>query len=639
MVFVVSAGQMASIDRAIAPAPTRLLVADGVAQTYAQIFRSQPNVRTVVSFLARNIAQLGLHVFKRVSDVDRERLSDHPLAALIGKPNARTTRYRLIDSLVSDLGIYDQAYWLKVRDDGQPSGVLRIPPEMVSPLGDSWIAPDGFRVKGSRGYRDFPASQIVHFRGYNPDDARGGLSPIETLRRILAEEYEAGRYREKLWRNGARFSGYLKRPATSGEWSSTARERFRAGWQSQYAGGGADVGGTPILEDGMEFVPAAVTPDQAQYIEARKLTREEVAAAYHIPLPMVGILDHATFSNITEQHKQLYQDTLGPWLVMIEEEIELQLLPDLDSSPGVYVEFNLAEKLKGSFDEQAQQLQSAVGAPWLTRNEARARMNLPQIDGGDDLVVPLNVLIGGQASATDSAPKHTGGVRTKAQQDPRPFEIRYPTLVDQNERELAKFFRHQGAVVLSLLGAKSVPTVEQVFDDVRWDKALSNVLLALATSAADLIGAEAAASFGGEWDSEVAFAWLNANAAAVARNVNLTTQRDLAAALVDDDPLKAARDLFGKMTQARSKQLAQSRVAQVGNFATTEAASQTGLRRKTWTVTSKNPRPSHARLNGQTVGIKEKFSIGGRWPHDHEIGDVDEIAGCTCILTFSAEEP
>ncbi len=637
MVFIVTAGQMSSLDRALAPAPMRLQVSDGVAQTYAQIFRSQPNVRTVVSFLARNIAQLGLHVFKRVSDVDRERLTDHPLAALIGKPNARTTRYRLIDSLVSDLGIYDSAYWLKVRDDGQPAGVLRIPPEMVSPIGDSWIAPDGFSVRGSRGHREFPADQVVHFRGYNPDDARGGLSPIETLRRVLAEEYEAGRYRERLWRNGARFSGYLKRPANA-EWSDPARERFRAGWRSQYSGGGSDVGGTPILEDGMDFVPAAVTPDQAQYIEARKLTREEVAAAYHIPLPMVGILDHATFSNITEQHKQLYQDTLGPWLVMIEEEIELQLLPDLDAGKGVYVEFNLAEKLKGSFDEQAQQLQSAVGAPWLTRNEARARMNLPQIAGGDALVVPLNVLIGGQASATDSAPKHTA-VQTKAQRDPRPFEVRYPTLVEQNERELSKFFRHQGATILSQLGAKAAPTVEQVFDEVRWNKALANVLLALATSASDLIGTETADAFGGEWNSEIAFAWLNANASAVAGNINLTTQRDLSAALADDDPLKAARELFGKMTTARSKVLAASRVAQVGNFATTEAASQTGLRSKTWTVTSKNPRPSHARLNGQTVGLNEKFSIGGRWPHDHEIGDVDEIAGCTCVLTFSAEEP
>jgi phage portal protein BeeE len=101
------------------------------------------------------------------------------------------------------------------------------------------------------------------------------------------------------------------------------------------------------------------------------LTREEVAAAYHVPPPMVGILDHATYSNITEQHKIVYQDTLGPWLTSIAEDIELQLLPGLDDSEGVYVEFNIAEKLRGSFEDQARSIQALVGAPVLSRNEAR----------------------------------------------------------------------------------------------------------------------------------------------------------------------------------------------------------------------------------------------------------------------------
>jgi len=127
---------------------------------------------------------------------------------------------------------------------------------------------------------------------------------------------------------------------------------------------------------------------------SRKLTREEVARSYHVPLPMVGILDHATFSNIVEQHKQLYQDCLGPWLEMMQQEIELQLLPDLPDRDRVYVEFNINEKLRGSFEEQAAQLQAGVGGPYMTRNEARARLNLPQVDGGDELIVPLNVIAG-----------------------------------------------------------------------------------------------------------------------------------------------------------------------------------------------------------------------------------------------------
>jgi len=106
---------------------------------------------------------------------------------------------------------------------------------------------------------------------------------------------------------------------------------------------------------------------------------------------MVGILDHATFSNITELHKMLYQDTLGPWLTMIQDEIALQVIPDFPDGEDMYAEFNLREKLSGSFEERSDSIQKAVGAPWMTVNEARALENRPPVEGGDELVRPLNV--------------------------------------------------------------------------------------------------------------------------------------------------------------------------------------------------------------------------------------------------------
>jgi hypothetical protein len=158
----------------------------------------------------------------------------------------------------------------------------------------------------------------------------------------------------------------------------------------------------------MTFKPTTFSARDAQWLEAKKLTREEVAAAYHVPQPMVGLLDRSTFSNVSELHKSLYQDTLPPWLVGIEEDLEQQLVPDWPdlTRSSAYIEFSLDSKLAGTFLEQSRVLQAATGAPWMTRNEARARLNLPRIEdsGADQLVVPLNVLVGGQASPVDTAP-------------------------------------------------------------------------------------------------------------------------------------------------------------------------------------------------------------------------------------------
>lgn len=645
MAFVVSEGSLRAIEKPTVQAPYSMRLADRIDRDYGALWRAQPELRTVVDFLARNIAQLGLHVFRRVTDVDRERLADHPLAGLIGKPNPSTTRYRLINSLVHDICIYDSGYWLKVREGGDVLALRRIRPQRITPAGDDWLEAQAYTITGTKGSLTVPASEVIHFRGYNPDDDRTGSSAIESLRTLLSEEFEANRYREQLWRNGARMAGYLRRPVDAPEWSAKGKERFRDQWQSQYSGDGPSAGGTPILEDGMEFVPASTSPRDAQYVESRKLTREEVARSYHVPLPMVGILDHATFSNIREQHKQLYQDCLGPWLEMIQQEIELQLLPDLPDTAGVYVEFNIHEKLRGSFEEQAAQLQQSVGAPYMTRNEARARLNLPQVDGGDELVVPLNMAVGAavpvtppadQQQETDVAPKAVS-VSVKARAPQRH--------TNKATETLARYFARQGQVVASALGAakRGGPHVKAAVDDVldreRWDKELAADLLRVNTGMASEAFKLALTALGADpadYDEAVMYGWLTANASGTATVINDVTAANLADALKDDDPLAAVRHLFEGYAAVRAAQVATSLTSSMSGFGSVEAGRHAGGdgATKTW-VTGHNPRPSHARMNGETVPVDAKFSNGARWPADHRLG-VDDIAGCNCDVVITA---
>lgn len=403
MAFVATAGSVQRLSRQNITGPSRIMLSSTYAADYAEIWKTQESVRTVVSFLARNVAQIGLHFYERVGDTDRQRLHDHPIAALLRRPNGFTSRYRFINALIHDFCIYDNAYWLKTNDNGAV-GLVRIPPTRITPHGDDWLTPSAFKVSGTAGTQIYPADQIVYFRGYSVEQD-AGVSPLESLRRSLREEWSSSEMREQIMRNGARMSGYLERPADAPAWSETARDRFRRQWQSQYSGNGPGAGGTPILEDGMRFTAVSQTAKDLQYIEGRKLTREEVAAAYFVPPPMVGILENATFSNITEQHKMLYTDTLGPILTMVQEEIELQLIPDFEPAPDrFYVEFNLREKLTGSFEERAAAIASAVGGPTMTVNEARALDNRPPVDGGDNMIVPLNVTQNGSQTPIPAAP-------------------------------------------------------------------------------------------------------------------------------------------------------------------------------------------------------------------------------------------
>jgi len=369
--------------------------------TYAEIYRTQPNVRICVDFLARNIAHVGLQVFRRVSDTDRVRLVDHDLARWLGKPNPATRRYRLIESLVSDLGIYFNAYWLKVRHrgaDGRPAiGLVRLPPEQMEVKGD--LLPSHFERTVNGRVQRFELSEIVYFNGYNPLNPLMGLSPLETLRRILAEEEAAGDHRESFWRNAGRQDGLIEQAldAPAGKWNTQQKKDWREQWQSRFAGR-AGAGQVAVLEPGWTFKTSSFSAKDSEYTVGGKLRREVCAAEYQIPQPFVGILDHATFSNIKEQHKNLYQDCLGPWFEHIDQEIEGQLLIDCEDQVDVYTEFNIGAKLAGSFEEQSNSLSVAVGKPYMKVNEARAKVNLPRDeDPASDEIAPQQ---GGPSDAT-----------------------------------------------------------------------------------------------------------------------------------------------------------------------------------------------------------------------------------------------
>jgi HK97 family phage portal protein len=535
---------------------------------------------------------------------------------------------------MSDLGIYFNAYWLKLRSAGELSGLLRMPPAYVTVLGN--LVPTGYELNLGSAPIPIASDEIVHMRGHNPENAIRGLSPLETLRRVLAEEYEAGQYREYFWQNAARKEGVIKRPAAAPEWSDTARERFLAEFQELHSGA-ENSGKTVVLEEGMEWQDTSFNAQESEYLGGRKLTREECARAFHIPLPMVGILDHATFANITEQHKNLYQDALGPWCVSIEEDVELQLLPEFDDTTGVYVEFNIAEKLRGSFEEQTTSLQAAIGRPWMTANEARARMNLPSLPGdADSLVTPLNVIVGGQTSPQDSAPPKS--LQAKS------FSSENSSLRERHQQKwveiLARHYRRQEAAITSRVPAAAGKTdIGGIWwDDERWNSELTADLLRLNNLTAVAWAEFMIEQSGADIEDMQAFQdrmlpWLREHSRVQAEYFNTQTRDAVSGALRESDPLDAVKNIFTAAVTVWAIRQAISAVTTASNFGSYEAANASNLRRKRWRVNSNNPRDSHAAMNGETVGIRDLFSNGLRWPGDPR-GSAEQNANCQCGIDY-----
>lgn len=370
------------------------------------IWASQPHVRTVVDFQARNIAQLGLHVFRRDGE-DRERVrgDDSAAARVLARPNEWMTGLELIEDLVATRAVWGDAYWFIMDGEAGDKQIVPFPPSWVSQVHDTanmWTVRE-WRIQppGSDRWIKVDDTQVVRFRGWNASSMVSASSPMDTIRDILEERYHSRRHRIQLWRRNGRVGSYIARPKDAPSWDTKARRRFYEMFDAFTGDHGARAGGVPILEDGMTINSTSFKSADEQWAESEKLSLETVAQVYQINPTMVGVLDNANYSNVREFNKQLYTNTLGPEIRKIEARINEFVLPLIGGQDGEFVEFNVAEKLRGSFEEQASIMSTSTGGPWLTRNEARRMQNLPPLDDADELIVPLNVTSGGQASPQD----------------------------------------------------------------------------------------------------------------------------------------------------------------------------------------------------------------------------------------------
>ena len=609
-----------------------------------KMWKSQPNVRKVVDFIARNVATIPLHVHERVSDTDRRRVTDHELDALMSQPRSGVSPFRFWHAVLSDALLYDKWAALVVPSDAGgfelvqiPSWRLRFDVDALRRVRSAlfWVGdqPADIREDAENGWRELDLDSLVYDYGYAPSTA--GLSPMVTLKDILDETAEAVTYRRQTWANGARVPAYMTRPAGAAPWSAQARQRFRDEFRAAYTNNGPQAGGVPLLEDGMRLEKfEAFSPQDAMDLEGRRLSAIEVAAAFHIAPELVGA-QQGNYSNVREFRQMLYRDSLGPYISALEQTLNAQLTPRLAGDRKLYIEANVESKLRGSFEEQAQMLSSAIGAPWMTRQEGRARMNLPEQDGADELVVPLNVLVGGQASPRDTGDQNRTASRSKAVR-PAHIKAAVPDAYDKRLKKMLKdFFSRQGRVVKSRIGAED----EDWWDADRWNKELADDIYRLAVLVSSYVGENTAEAIGFEpsaYNVERTLNYLKAVSEGVSEQMNITTFSQLKDALEGDEPDEAVDQVFEVAETSRAEQSALTMGTAFAGFATAEAGKQLigNKATKTWIVNSDNPRASHAAMAGETVGIEDVFSNGLPYPGSLD-GTAEETAGCQCSLQIN----
>lgn len=355
---------------------------------YDQLYRSQPWVWIVVNKIARGISRLPLKVYLRDEANDsRERVRTTDLAQLIRRPQPRRSTRSLVEAWVGSTAVYGNALTAKIRPSAgsTPSALVPLDWRRVTAIADgdsNEIIAWRYQMR-SGGHLTLLPSECIHFAWWGPDGL--GISPLEPLRMTLLAEDAAQRYSASSFDSGVRPSGAL---VTEADLTAQQRADLRTEIQDAYAG--PDKAGRLLLLDGgLKWESIQQSAADAQLIEHRRLARDEVAAVYDVPPPAVQILDRATFSNVTEQHRMLYQDTYGPWMGLIEQELDAQLIDEEPAYDGEFLEFETGEVLRPDLKARSEAYAKLLAV--LTPNEVRALENRPAIKSpyADAVYLPL----------------------------------------------------------------------------------------------------------------------------------------------------------------------------------------------------------------------------------------------------------
>ncbi|MBK4232352.1 phage portal protein, partial [Enterobacter hormaechei] len=337
-----------------------------------------------VRLLSESISTLPLKIYVRQPDGSRKAATDHPAYSILcRRPNSEMTPSRFMLMVVASICLRGNAFIeKKFIANRLVSLVPLLPQNMVVKRLTTGALEYKYTENGNE--RVIPVKNIMHIRGFGLDGVCG-MMPMKTGRDVIGSAMAVEESAAKIFEQGLQSSGFL---SSDKALDDTQREKLR-GYMAAFTGS-KNAGKIMVLEGGLTYQGVTMNPEDAQMLESRAFSIEEICRWFRVPPFMVG---HTTkqsswASSLEGMNLQFLTHTLRPLLVNIEQEIGRCLL---DSDDEVFAEFSVEGLLRADSAGRAAYYTSALQNGWMSRNDVRRLENMPPIEGGDIYTVQLNL--------------------------------------------------------------------------------------------------------------------------------------------------------------------------------------------------------------------------------------------------------
>lgn len=416
----------------------RILVNEATALNFSAVWAA-------VQLISSSVGALPLLFYKRTA-AGKEKFTSHPLYSLLhDEPNPQMTAIVFRETLQAHALLWGNGYAEIQRDEAaRPFALWPLEPNRVIPYrersGELRYTVYGYNTAT----RELGSDDILHIPGLGWDGICG-YSVVAKARESFALGLAAERFGATFFGNGAVATGVLEHP---GRLSEDAQKRLKAQLDG-YSGEGAH--GTMVLEEGMAWKQMTIPQDDAQFLGSRAFQVNEVARWFNIPPHKIRDLSRATFSNIFEQNIEYVQETLMPWLVRWEQELNRKLIRPLEQKTQFF-KHNVGGFLRGNPEQRATfyNVMRNVGA--YSANDIRELEDLNGIGPqGDVYWMPGNMVDAKTPIQWEPAPKPAPPAVAEPPADTGPQEGRAVLLaaIEALGREIVALRERPGAEVLT----------------------------------------------------------------------------------------------------------------------------------------------------------------------------------------------
>ena len=319
----------------------------------------------------------------------RTHKTDHYLNYLLTvRPNPKMTPYTLKKLVEVDRLTYGNAYILIVRSgkNGAPIELLHMNPANVTPVLDEKTGELFYRYwdRKRKVKRYLEQDQVIHLKGYS-EDGIIGQSVLTRASEVLGSARQQQQYEGSFYGNNARPSGVL---TVETELKSESKDRVRQEWQRVY-GGADNAFRVAVLDHGIDYKPIGMSQRDAQFVESKELTVADIARFFLVPLYKLHAGKQSYSSN--EQNAIEYVVTaIHPTVTQWEEEFSYKLLFNSELRKQVEIRINMNAELRGDTASRSTWYRGMRDVGAYSVNDIRALEDLPDVDGGELRIAPLN---------------------------------------------------------------------------------------------------------------------------------------------------------------------------------------------------------------------------------------------------------